>query len=95
MVVNITGLYWRVTDVQVNGSEYRYFAYGMHSEMETPPTFSYVCTNAIFVKYNPAGKYGTYNFSSKFFISNMQVKLEENAFPDRQDWLRFRFSRPV
>ena len=93
--MNITGLYWRVTDVQMNGSEYRYFAYGMHSEMETPPTFSYVCTTAVFVKYNSSGKYGTYDFANKFFISNMQVKLDENAFSHCQDWLRFCVPLPV
>ncbi len=59
----------------INETQYRYFAYGMYSTMETPPTFSYVCTNALFIKYNDnkPTKHGSYDFTDKFYISNLQV----------------------
>ena len=34
-----------------------------------------MCTSAIFVRYDPSGKYGTYNFNDKFYIDNLQVSL--------------------
>jgi len=71
--VSSNGLYWKLDQVVFNESEYRYFAYGMHSLMDTPPKFSYVCTTAKFVKYNPA-KYGTYDFKYQFFITNFQFQ---------------------
>ena len=76
--MSITGLYWQLTSAKLDGFEYRYFAYGMHSEMDTPPTFSYVCTTATFIKYNRAalaGK-GAYDFNDKFSISRLQVTEE-------------------
>lgn len=66
-------LYWKLDKVVFNNSEYRYFAYGMHSLMETPPKFSYVCTTATFVQYN-SGTYGTYDFQNRFFISKLQFQ---------------------
>lgn len=71
--VSSTGLYWTLDKVFFNSSEYRYFAYGMHSLMDTPPKFSYVCTTATFVKYNPV-KYGTYDFKDRFFITKFQFQ---------------------
>ena len=51
----------------------------MHSKMDTPPSFSYVCTDALFVKYKPEGR-GSYDFQDKFYITNFQVKKRRNAF---------------
>ena len=47
----------------------------MHSNMDTPSAYSYACTTAQFVKYNPTGgaKGGVYDFNSKFAIKNFQV----------------------
>ncbi|CAF3660933.1 unnamed protein product [Rotaria socialis] len=74
LMANITGRYWYLEKAIVNGSEYRYFAYGMHSLMDTPPTYSYVCKTAVFVKYNSSVKYGTYDFKDKFFLTNLQFQ---------------------
>jgi hypothetical protein len=46
----------------------------MHSKMDTPPTYSYVCTTAIFVKYNSESRFGSYDFGDKFYLTNLQVK---------------------
>jgi len=73
-MANITGRYWYLEKAEINDTEYRYFAYGMNSKMDTPPAYSYVCTTATFVKYNSSSKYGTYDFQDKFFITNLQVK---------------------
>ncbi len=43
--------------------------------MDTPPTYSYVCTTATFVRYHPEGR-GSYDFLDKFYIKNLQVKTE-------------------
>jgi hypothetical protein len=61
----------------IDGTQYRYFAYGMYSKMDTPPTYSYACKTATFVAYNP-DKHGSYNFRDKFYIRNLQVK--KNSF---------------
>ncbi|CAF1264378.1 unnamed protein product [Rotaria magnacalcarata] len=75
LTTTIIGLYWTLENATINGEEYRYFAYGMHSQMETPPTYSYVCTTATFVRYNALyDKYGQYNFSKKFYITNLQFQ---------------------
>lgn len=44
----------------------------MYDKMETPPTYSYVCTNAKFVAFNPADQ-GAYDFTDVFYITNFQV----------------------
>lgn len=76
LIANVTGLYWQLISIKLDGSEYRYFAYGMYSEMDTPPTFSYVCTTATFVKYDRAasGGKGAYDFNNKFSIKSFQVR---------------------
>jgi hypothetical protein len=74
LIANITGRYWYLEKAIINNTEYRYFAYGMHSKMDTPPTFSYVCTTAVFVKYDPKPPYGSYDFQDKFYITSLQVK---------------------
>ncbi|CAF2811263.1 unnamed protein product [Rotaria sp. Silwood2] len=74
LIANVTDRYWYLDKAILNDSEYRYFAYGMHSEMETPLTYSYVCKTAVFVKYNSAIKYGLYDFKNKFFITNIQFQ---------------------
>ncbi|CAF5046178.1 unnamed protein product, partial [Rotaria sp. Silwood1] len=73
LIANITERYWYLDTVTMNGSEYRYFAYGMHSQMETPSTYSYVCKTAVFVKYDSAG-HGLYDFKNKFFLTNIQFQ---------------------
>ena len=73
----MSGLYWNLEKAIFNDSEYRYFAYGMHSQMDTPPTYSYVCTTAVFVKYNSTIKFGLYDFKDKFFVTNLQVKTKQ------------------
>lgn len=70
------GRYWYLNDVKFNNETYRYFAYGMHSNMDTPSAYSYACTTAQFVKYSPTGgaKGGVYDFNSKFAIRNFQFQ---------------------
>lgn len=75
LIANVTGRYWILEKVAFNGSEYRYFAYGMHNPMDTPPDYSYVCTTAVFIKYNSSSKYGIYDFKEKFYITNLQVNI--------------------
>jgi len=70
---SISGLYWYFNSATINDTEYRYFAYGMPSKMDTPPTYSYVCTKALFVKYEPAG-HGKYDFLDKVYITNFQFQ---------------------
>jgi len=67
--------YWRLQEAIINGSKnYRYFAYGMHDRMDTPPDYCYVCNSAVFVRYEKTEKLqGGYNFSDKFFLTNFQV----------------------
>jgi hypothetical protein len=74
LIANITGRYWYLEKAIINNTEYRYFAYGMHSKMDTPPTYSYVCTTAIFVKYDPIKANGSYDFRDKFYITNLQFQ---------------------
>ena len=75
LTANITGLYWELYSAVLQGVEYRYFAYGMYSKMDTPPTYSYVCTKATFVKYDKTqhGGKGAYDFDDRFYITNLQV----------------------
>lgn len=73
LTASLLGRYWYLTNTTVNGSEYRYFAYGMHSKMDTPPKYSYVCPTATFTQYDSTGKYGAYNTSNKFSIKHFQV----------------------
>ncbi|CAF2403266.1 unnamed protein product [Rotaria sp. Silwood2] len=69
------GRFWSLENATLNQNEYRYFVSGMHSPMETPPTYSYVCTTAEFVRYdNSKTKYGQYNFSNKFYIKELQFQ---------------------
>lgn len=72
ITATLSGLYWYFDSAVINDTEYHYFAYGMRSRMDTPPTFSYVCNNAIFMAYNPE-KHGSHNFQDKFRIKNLQV----------------------
>jgi hypothetical protein len=58
----------------INTNEYRYFAYGMYDQMVTPPKYSYVCGNAMFVQFNNLVAHGSYNFNNKFYLTNLQVK---------------------
>ncbi|CAF0731597.1 unnamed protein product [Adineta steineri] len=74
LYANITGRYWYLEKAVIGDTEYRYFAYGMHSKMDTPPKYSYVCTTATFINYNASTKYGTYDFRDKFFITNFQFQ---------------------
>ncbi|CAF1640836.1 unnamed protein product [Adineta ricciae] len=74
LIANLTGRYWYLEKAIVNDTEYRYFAYGMHSKMDTPPAYSYVCTRAVFIKYDPNTKYGTYDFTDKFYLANLQFQ---------------------
>jgi len=85
LIANITGRYWYLESVTIesktmNLTEYRYFAYGMYSKMDTPPTYSYVCKTATFVAYNDAPKHGLYNFQDKFYITNFQVTKKKFFF---------------
>jgi hypothetical protein len=85
LIANITGRYWYLESVTIesktmNLTEYHYFAYGMHSKMDTPPTYSYVCTTATFVAYNDAPKHGSHNFQDKFYITNFQVTKKKFFF---------------
>ena len=93
LTANISGLYWKLDSATIEDVEYRYFAYGMYSTMDTPPTFSYVCTKATFVKYDRkqhAGK-GAYDFDDKFYITNLQViKKPYKDFP--LEFFHFSFS---
>jgi len=70
----IIGGYWYLINATLNNNEYRYFAYGMHSRMDTPPKFSYVCTTAIFVRFDNLIKHGKYNFSDKFYLTKLQFQ---------------------
>ncbi|UJR20700.1 hypothetical protein I4U23_023821 [Adineta vaga] len=74
LIATIIGRYWYLTNVTLNDNEYRYFAYGMHSRMDTPPKYSYVCTTATFTRYDDSVKYGKYNVSDKFFIKHFQFQ---------------------
>ncbi|UJR28942.1 hypothetical protein I4U23_010159 [Adineta vaga] len=74
LIANLTGRFWYLETAIINDTEYRYFAYGMHSRMDTPATYSYVCTTAVFVKYDPNTKYGTYDFRDKFYLTNLQFQ---------------------
>jgi len=65
--------YWYLESAKVNAIEYRYFAYGSYSRMDTPPKYSYACTTAMFVKYNPEG-HGSYDFQDIFYITNLQFQ---------------------
>lgn len=97
LTASITGLYWQLTSAKLANFEYRYFAYGMHSEMDTPPTFSYVCTTATFIKYDKAalaGK-GLYDFSNKFSIKNLQVTEKEKTLHIDIYHLRFSFNHSL
>ncbi|CAF0983529.1 unnamed protein product [Rotaria sp. Silwood1] len=75
LTTTIMGRFWSLENVTLNQNEYRYFVSGMDSPMETPPTYSYVCTTAEFVRYdNSKSPYGLYNFSNKFYIKNLQFQ---------------------
>ena len=50
----------------------------MHSKMDTPPSYSYVCTTAIFVKYSSESRFGKYDFLDKFYLTNLQVKSNKS-----------------
>ena len=76
--MEIVGQYWYLQSVYVADEEYRYFAYGMHNRMDTPPTFSYVCTTATFIHYNSSSHFGSYDFTKKLFIKNMQVMIHDS-----------------
>jgi hypothetical protein len=73
LIANITGRYWYLESAIINETQYRYFAYGAYSKMDTPPTYSYVCTTATFVRYHPEGR-GSYDFLDKFYIKNLQFQ---------------------
>jgi hypothetical protein len=75
LVATIIGLYWYLTNVTLNNNEYRYFAYGMASGMDTPPNYSYVCTTATFVRYDSSVPLGKYNFTDKFQLNHLQVNF--------------------
>lgn len=79
----IINRYWYIENVTIGEKFYRYFAYGMHSRMDTPPAYSYACNSAVFVRYSPETKYGSYNFSDKFYLQNFQFQ------PFRGDGKRF------
>lgn len=66
--------YWYIENITIHDKLYRYFAYGMANQMDTPPSYSYVCNSATFVRYDPSTKYGTYNFSDKFYLTNFQFQ---------------------
>ena len=85
LTATIIGRYWYLEQAVLNGTEYRYFAYGMHYRMDTPPKYSYVCNSASFIAHNKTTKYGTYNFDDKFFLTDLQVNLplEERKRDDR------------
>ncbi|CAF1428317.1 unnamed protein product [Adineta ricciae] len=74
LTASLLGRYWYLTNTTVNGSEYRYFAYGMHSRMDTPPKYSYVCTTTTFTRYDSTGKYGAYHTNNKFSIKHFQFQ---------------------
>ncbi|CAF0842113.1 unnamed protein product [Rotaria sordida] len=74
LTTTIFGRFWRLENVTLNQNEYRYFVSGMHSPMETPPTYCYVCTTAEFVRYDSQTRYGLYNFSNKFYIKDLQFQ---------------------
>ncbi len=69
----IVGVYWYLTHVTLHSNEYRYYAFGMYDLMTTPPTYSYVCTTATFVRYDSSAPGGQYNFSNKFYLLELQV----------------------
>lgn len=74
LTASIINRYWVLQNATLNGKEYRYFAYGMHDQMETPPTYSYACKTATFVRYDSSvPKQEHYNFSTKFYIIDLQV----------------------
>jgi len=73
LTASLSGRYWYLDSAIINETQYRYFAYGMYSKMDTPPTYSYVCTTATFIAYNPE-KHGSYNFQDKFYITNFQFQ---------------------
>jgi hypothetical protein len=68
------GRYWYLEKATINNNEYRYFAYGMPDKMDTPPTYSYVCNSAIFVRYNNSVPHGQYNFTDKFYLIGLQFQ---------------------
>jgi hypothetical protein len=74
LTTTIIGRYWYLVNATLNDKEYRYFAFGMHDRMDTPPTYSYVCSSAMFVRYERMTEsYGKYNFSDKFYLTDLQV----------------------
>jgi len=74
LIITIIGRYWYLEKATINNNEYRYFAYGMYSQMDTPPTYSYACNSAVFVRYNSAVPHGQYNFTDQFYLINLQFQ---------------------
>ncbi len=84
MITTIIGRYWYLQNVTLNNNVYRYFAFGMSDLMTTPPTYSYVCTTATFIRYNNSTtNLAQYNFTDQFYLLGLQV--------NRNDFLQSKF----
>ncbi|CAF0997670.1 unnamed protein product, partial [Didymodactylos carnosus] len=67
----MSGRYWFFDSITTpDNDSFRYFAYGMHDNMQTPSKYSYACNSATFVSFNNS----KYVFQNRMWISNMQFQ---------------------